>query len=126
MKHITLLIALYLGWVTPASAEELLESFDAVGMLGEHAHHETSKALGDALSDTDLANQRGKANTTITNTNDVDGQLYNNNATNTVSGGNFVADGSLSNNTGMFTVIQNSGNNVLIQSATILNLDIQQ
>lgn len=126
MKHTTLLLVLYLGWVTHASAEAPLESLNAADILSSQIDPLPSTALGDALSDTDLADQRGKANTTITNTNDVDGELYNNNATNTVSGGNFVSDSSLSNNTGLFTVIQNSGNNVLIQSATILNLDIQQ
>lgn len=126
MKHTTLLLALYLGWVTHASAEAPLESLNATDILSNQIDPAPSATLGDALSDTDLADQRGKANTTITNTNDVDGELYNNNATNTVSGGNFVSDSSLSNNTGLFTVIQNSGNNVLIQSATILNLDIQQ
>jgi len=125
MKHTTLLIALYIGWLTPVSAEAPLEAFAASEIPIAQIPNELPVALGAALSDTDLSDQRGKANLTITNTNDVDGELYSNNATNTVSGGNFVTEGALSNNTGLFTVIQNSGNNVLIQSATILNLDIQ-
>lgn len=79
--------------------------------------------LGATLPDSALSDQRGKA--TISNKNDVDGALYRNQATNTVSGGNFVTEGALSDSTGLFTVIQNSGNNVLIQNATILNLDVR-
>jgi hypothetical protein len=76
-----------------------------------------------AVSDDTLAGQRGMA--LITNTNDLDAALYSNSATDVVTGTNVVRDGSLANNSGMSTVIQNSGNNVLIQSAVILNIQMQ-
>lgn len=60
-----------------------------------------------------------------TNTNNLDGQLYNNQAFDNVTGSNFVTDGAFSGNSGLSTVVQNSGNNVLIQNATILNLRVQ-
>lgn len=85
---------------------------------------QTLAALGAALPNSALSDQRGKA-ITSTNTNNVDGELYSNNASSTYSGGNAVTEGAFSNSTGLFTVIQNSGNNVLIQSATILNLEIK-
>ncbi len=48
-----------------------------------------------------------------------------NNSTNgTFSGGNIINEGAFSDSSGLSTIIQNSGNNVLIQSATILNLNI--
>lgn len=75
------------------------------------------------LSDDMLAGQRGKA--LITNTNDLDAALYENSALDVVTGNNGVSDGSLANNAGLATLIQNSGNNVLIQNALILNIQMQ-
>jgi hypothetical protein len=79
-----------------------------------------ASSIGDDLLD----GQRGKA-LTIHNTNDLDAALYDNSAMDVVTGGNQVADGSLANNAGLATVIQNSGNNVLIQNAVILNIQMQ-
>ena len=76
-----------------------------------------------AMADDQLDQMRGRQ--TVFNTNDVDGQLYNNEAFSNVTGSNFVTDGSFANMSGFSTVIQNSGNNVLIQNATVLNLQFQ-
>lgn len=76
-----------------------------------------------AVPDSELSNYRGGAS--ITNTNDLSGTLYNNNALDSVTGSNFVTDGALAGSSGFSTLIQNSGNNVLIQNATILNLQVQ-
>ncbi|HRK77688.1 MAG TPA: hypothetical protein PLQ95_04040 [Thiobacillus sp.] len=78
---------------------------------------------GAAISDDMLDGQRGMA--LITNTNDLDGAVHNNSASELVTGYNLVSDGSLVNNSGFNTVIQNSGNNVLIQNAVILNIQMQ-
>lgn len=81
-------------------------------------------ALGAAaVTDSELSNYRGGAE--ITNINDLNGSLYNNEALNSVTGSNFVTDGALAGSSGFSTLIQNSGNNVLIQNATILNLQVQ-
>jgi len=48
----------------------------------------------------------------------------NNSTSGTFSGGNIIDNGAFSDSAGLSTIIQNSGNNVLIQSATILNLNI--
>jgi hypothetical protein len=77
-----------------------------------------------AMADEQLDQLRGRQ--TVFNSNDVDGQLYNNEAVSNVTGSNFVTDGSFSGMSGFSTVIQNSGNNVLIQNATVLNLQFQQ
>lgn len=53
------------------------------------------------------------------------GTVAENAAINTLSGGNYVTDGAFSNAAGLPTVIQNSGNNVLIQNATILNVQFK-
>jgi hypothetical protein len=76
------------------------------------------------VSDDMLSGQRGKA-LIPTNTNNLDGAVYDNSANDVVTGYNMVTDGSLTNNAGMNTVIQNSGNNVLIQNAVILNIQMQ-
>ena len=41
------------------------------------------------------------------------------------TGSNVIADGAFSGASGLPMVIQNSGNNVLIQSATIVNVQLQ-
>jgi len=55
----------------------------------------------------------------------LSGTVGNNAAINTLSGSNIVSDGSFANAAGLPTVIQNSGNNVLIQNATILNVQFK-
>lgn len=77
-----------------------------------------------AVPDSALADFRG-GTTTISNLNDLNGSLYNNTALDSVTGSNYITDGALTGNSGFSTVIQNSGNNVLIQNATILNLQVQ-
>jgi hypothetical protein len=114
MKHSTLIfIALITGLSTPlARAESGLDNPAASSAFG------TSAMTDDALS-----NQRGMA--LVNNTSDLNGNLYDNNASDVVTGNNLVSSGSLANNNGFNTVIQNSGNNVLIQNSLILNLQMQ-
>ena len=69
-----------------------------------------------------MSAQRGKAVVTIM---DVDGQVAENSVINSVTGRNIVTGGSFTNASGLTTTIQNSGNNVLIQNATILQLDVR-
>lgn len=57
----------------------------------------------------------------ITNA-DLNGQMTSNVLNSTATGYNMLATGALSNVSGIATVIQNSGNQVIINSATILNL----
>jgi len=53
------------------------------------------------------------------------GTVGNNTAVNTVSGNNVIDSGSFANAQGLPMVIQNSGSNVLIQNATVINLRLQ-
>lgn len=81
-------------------------------------------SLGSApVSENALDHQRGGTNTM--NDMDLDGVVGNNHASNLVTGQNMVTDGSLTGNAGLTTVVQNSGNNVLVQNATIVNLQVQ-
>lgn len=55
----------------------------------------------------------------------LQGTVGQNVATNVVTGANIVSDGAFSNASGLPMVIQNSGANVLIQNATIVNVQFQ-
>jgi hypothetical protein len=55
----------------------------------------------------------------------LSGTVANNAAFNVLTGSNFIADGSFSNASGFPMVIQNTGANVLIQNAMIVNVQFQ-
>jgi hypothetical protein len=62
--------------------------------------------------------------TQIFNTNNQHGTLDNVTVVNSITGHNTIDGGSFANANGFPTVIQNSGNGVLIQNSTILNVTI--
>jgi hypothetical protein len=85
------------------------------------------REAGDALeasvlSDSVLAEQRGGTETH--NQNNVAGTVTDNVASQLTTGSNSISENSFSNSSGIPIVIQNSGNNVLIQNSTILNLQL--
>jgi hypothetical protein len=71
----------------------------------------------------ELAAQRGGTDTR--NDMRLDGAVAANTAINVASGSNVIDAGSFANMAGIPVVIQNSGANVLIQSATIINLQFK-
>ncbi|MEN7528788.1 hypothetical protein [Cupriavidus sp. 2SB] len=71
-----------------------------------------------------LADVRGGAETVV-NDMTLRGMVGSNAAVNTYSGQNMISEGSFANSAGLPTVIQNTGNNVLIQNATILNVQFK-
>jgi hypothetical protein len=77
----------------------------------------------DVLGDADLANQRGGTETHI-NQNTATGTVTGNVASQLNTGSNTISESAFSNSAGIPIVIQNSGNNVLIQNSTILNLTL--
>jgi hypothetical protein len=76
------------------------------------------------VPDLDLSESRGAFVPDLLNLNNSN--LNANNSNNTtvggVTGNNFINDGSFTNSQGLVSVIQNSGNNVIIQSSTIVNM----
>jgi hypothetical protein len=70
-----------------------------------------------------LAGQRGGTDTR--NDARTDGAVAANTAVNVVTGANSIDAGSFANMAGIPVVIQNSGANVLIQNATIINLQFK-
>ncbi len=82
-----------------------------------------ARAAG-TVEDSRLADLRGGSETPWSNMR-LNGTVGNNAATNVVTGANIITEGAFSNASGLPMVIQNSGANVLIQNATIVNLQIR-
>lgn len=80
--------------------------------------------FGIAVPDGGLARQRGGAALPASEMK-LDGAVGNNVATNVATGANVISDGAFSNASGLPMVIQNSGANVLIQNATIVNVQFE-
>ena len=78
-------------------------------------------AFGKPVTPAALDRERGGKNTVI-NKMQVDGSVHDNSAINTVSGSNFISDSAFSHASGLPVAIQNSGNNVSIQNAYIVNI----
>ena len=55
----------------------------------------------------------------------LSGTVANNAATNVRAGSNSISEGAFANSSGFPMVVQNSGSNVLIQNATIVNVQFQ-
>src|SRR4030066_28754 len=81
-------------------------------------------AFGEQVTDADLATFRGGSVALQINEMKLDGKLYDNQAIANVTGSNFVTQDAFSGASGFSTVVQNSGNNVIIQNATILNISL--
>lgn len=76
--------------------------------------------FGVALDASRLDSQRG--GDAMVGQNNLTGTVADNTAYKVVTGSNSISDGSFSNSSGLPTVIQNTGANVLIQNATVLNV----
>lgn len=76
-----------------------------------------------ALDTRALAGERG--GTDVFNDMKLKGVVADNHAIDLATGNNVITDGAFSGAAGLPMVIQNSGNNVLIQSATIVNVQVK-
>lgn len=74
----------------------------------------------------ELENARGREGIDINILNNMNAHatLTGNTATNNTTGMNIITNGAFAEAGGMFSVIQNSGNNVIIQDTTIVNVTI--
>ena len=80
--------------------------------------------LGAPIATDRLADLRGGMDLTV-NDMRLNGATTGNTATNVQTGGNFISEGSFANMSGLPVVIQNTGANVLIQNALILNVTMR-
>jgi len=93
-----------------------------LGLAGAaHADDTTVSGFGVPMSNESLQDYRGGFDN-VKNDLQLSGTVADNLARNFVTGNNTIADGSFANSSGFPIVIQNSGANVLIQNATIINL----
>lgn len=83
-----------------------------------------ANGFGKPLSEGSLNGYRGGFEV-VKNDMQLSGTVANNVAMDTVSGSNIISDGAFANLNGLPMVIQNSGSNVLIQNATIINVQMQ-
>jgi len=83
-----------------------------------------SLLLGKAVPNASLKDKRGGHATTV-NTNQLNAKLYDNQAIANITGTNTISTSAFAGMSGYATVVQNSGNNVIIQNATILNVKMQ-
>jgi hypothetical protein len=81
-------------------------------------------ADADAVDDKLLARARGGSDQTLIDTR-LTGAVAGNTATNVTTGSNVIQGGSFANMSGIPIVVQNSGANVLIQNATVINLQMK-
>ena len=70
-----------------------------------------------------LARKRGGAD--VVNDMQLKGVVADNRAINVTTGSNLITEGAFANAAGVPMVVQNSGNNVLIQNATIVNVQVK-
>ncbi|CAG9173903.1 hypothetical protein [Cupriavidus pinatubonensis] len=105
----------------------------AMGIATEAVAKTDSRASGQrnpfgstvvALASDKLDGVRGGAELVV-NDMRLHGTVGDNLTVNPISGSNFVTDGAFANAAGIPTAIQNSGNSVLIQNATIINVQFK-
>jgi hypothetical protein len=93
---------------------------------------DASAVFAQQLDDAQLAAERGgaqqvtKVGTQVFNSMVVSGEMSNITVRDNITGNNVIDGGSFAGSQGFPMVIQNSGNGVLIQNATIVNVTIEQ
>lgn len=98
----------------------------ALPYVSEVAHDERAQAdsvFGQAADADSLDGMRGGDGTSSSIV--MNGNVADNRATNVVTGANTITDGAFANASGVPMVVQNTGANVLIQNATVINLQMR-
>jgi len=80
--------------------------------------------LGPVVSTSTLEHSSGGTN--VSNIQNLNGVVTGNSATQVDTGSNSVSSSAFSGSTGVSTIVQNTGNNVLIQSGVIVNVQFKQ
>jgi hypothetical protein len=122
--HALFLRACALVALVPLAATAAADPAQDANRAAARALFRPENAIGaQAPSDIPLAQQRGGTDTR--NDMRLAGSVAANTAVNVVTGTNSIDAGSFANMAGIPVVIQNSGANVLIQNATIINLQLK-
>jgi len=132
MKRITpLLLAALLALPLATRADEPAKlpvnvSFLSTVHVAPGRDADPANGWGQTADTSVLGELRGGADVVFTEaTATLGGTVGNNSATNVTTGFNIIDNGSFSGASGLPVVIQNSGANVLIQNATVINLQLQ-
>ena len=99
-------------------------AFIAIGLAPAFAPAAEQGPLGAPIATERLADLRGGTDLTV-NDMRVNGATAGNTATNVQTGTNTITEGALAHMSGIPVVIQNTGANVLIQNALILNVTMR-
>lgn len=120
----TVAAAIALGLALPQAV--LADDAAQTPTSGEAASSDTriDPTFGVLASDERLADERGGAELQL-NENNASAVVRDNVASNLRTGNNTISSGAFSNSNGVPMVVQNTGNNVVIQNSTILNLHLQ-
>lgn len=97
-------------------------SIDIAQPFGIIAEEENLAFAEAAISDNELDEYRGAYTSETLNLSNLDAVLFNNQNKGGLTGSNSISENGLGNASGLISVIQNTGNNVIIQSSTILNV----
>ncbi|WP_232823398.1 hypothetical protein [Dyella sp. C9] len=110
--------------IPPATLSDGTSPYIAVYVAATRVEGVDASDFGQGVDSSTLASMSGgtsvQQNTTLTGTtsNDTANHIY--------SGDNIISGDSFSGAAGIPVVIQNSGSNVLIQNATVLNVEFKQ
>lgn len=118
----------------PVAAVALIASLASQASVSadENVQDTATAVFSQSVSDETLAGERGgrdnepEVRTQVINNISTNGRMENISISNSLTGDNTINDGSFSNSHGFPMVIQNSGNGVLIQNSTILNVTIEK
>ena len=122
-EPVALLTADQIAMPAVAGVEQIVAAPDAPAQQ----QHTTLSIGGEqvqAVALDQLEHERGREDSVRQDTK-LNGDVANNSATNVNTGSNTIDAGSFANMSGIPVVIQNSGANVLIQNATVINLQFQ-
>lgn len=105
--------------VVPAS--DIISSVEATPPAQAEEEIDNATDIGASVDVMKLDRLRG-GTSTVENNVLLDGTVEGNTADHVVSGSNAISDGAFSNASGINTVIQNTGSNVLIQNGMVVNV----
>ncbi|MEW5755857.1 MAG: hypothetical protein AB1810_06090 [Pseudomonadota bacterium] len=101
----------------------------ATAVADEYADWSAALLLQQPLAEATLAEVRGTGGVDVEylqlSNSESYAQLQNNSAQSTISGDNMIGPDVFASAQGFATVIQNSGNNVIIQNSTIINFSME-
>jgi hypothetical protein len=108
-----------------ATAEDIPNARDQAAANTAAAPLRVLPGFAAPVKESQLAAMRGGAEVIVVNQQDLSARMSNTSASNLTTGSNTINDGSFANSNGLPIVIQNSGNGVIIQNSTILNLNLK-